>query len=334
MQRRTIFYLISFALFLLLSSVIIYSILPLENRHSAETVLNETAYIDLRLNGKLSAPSVVYIMENGTEFVVEKKNPFPFEIELNLPSQPDFPKQLYVYKIYVNKSENCARVLASKYGFNNLYYNKDVNVFLANNLTHSFEFYTVTGYFRIMRINMSPVKEEFTNKNIPIDVVLEILRDKGLLKVNEYTVKVGDYEVIDNRPVLKSIVLKPKIDGYEIDAGIIVVLDSKLNIVSIEGTVLDKIEGIKKYEVKSVEEVVDELKTKVANGEPMIDWEIDWIAFTKLSINSIKLKYYWTKEDYFIPVYEIRCTYVLEFDGIRDYGGWGEVTANIIAIKK
>ncbi|MEM3503363.1 MAG: hypothetical protein QW134_03975 [Nitrososphaeria archaeon] len=126
---------------MLLSSIIIYSILPLEDRSSTGTISNGTSYVDLKFNEKLSAPSVVYIMDNGTKFVVEKKNSFPFEIELNLSFKPDFPKELYVYKIYVNKSENYATALASKYGFNKLYYNDDVKVFLANNLTYSFDFY-------------------------------------------------------------------------------------------------------------------------------------------------------------------------------------------------
>lgn len=146
----------------------------------------------------------------------------------------------------------------------------------------------------------------------------------GLLKVDEYTLKVSDYKVVDSKPVLKSIILRPKVDEYEIGGGIMMVMDAEDNKV-IEGRIVDKIERIKKYEVKTIMEAMDELKTKIAEDEHMTDWEIDWSSFTKLNIKSIKLKYYESIEEYFIPVYEMKCTYVLEYDGILDYGCWGRL---------
>lgn len=47
----------------------------------------------------------------------KKKKSFPFEVDLNLSSQPDFPRYLYVYKIHVNKSESYWTALALKIRF-------------------------------------------------------------------------------------------------------------------------------------------------------------------------------------------------------------------------
>ncbi len=50
------------------------------------------------------------------------------------------------------------------------------------------------------------------------------------------------------------------------------------------------VEGV--HATKSLSEIVEELKVKVLRGEPMTDWYLSWLAFTKLCIENVSLGCY------------------------------------------
>jgi hypothetical protein len=247
-------------------------------------------------------PVVYYNLPNGSVIEVKDKNPFPFTIELAADFEDKLPEtiKVYGYEIY-RKSEEVFRI-AKSFGVpaDKLYYNEITQAYLYHDDSMSFEYYTSTGYFRV--VFKAPKAE---NASV-----------FGLL----------DYE---HREIKKSggVFFARTFDGYSSNIGVLVKSDES-GVKSIEGLLLKDVKSKGMYRVLPLRAIPEKLAERVRGDVKANDWYLSNIAFTKLTITNISLIYTITP-DGILPVYELHGKYELDYGGIRDSG---EVYGRVIAV--
>ncbi len=281
------------------------------------------------------APMVKYKLSNGTVITVYKRNPFNFSIIVDVNSSQKPPSRLTVYKVNVRRNESEIFKLAARIGVDakRLFYNNVTGTYLFHNNTCTFE-YTVRNGFLRSKLN-NEIKDNgntsFPSDDVLINKALEFLRSNGLFSFKDYDVKVGDYYKKDDRVLIKAVVFQAKFNGIRAgNLGLMVLLDQRGSIIGFEGIIPLSIEKIGEYPVIPLDDIPVILKKKIANGDPMRDWYISWLAFTKLYIKDIRLQYYMTFDGYLVPIYVFKGEYTLDYDEIQDKG---EVHGVLLAIK-
>ncbi|WP_223209006.1 MULTISPECIES: hypothetical protein [Pyrococcus] len=272
-------------------------------------------------------PVVYYKLENGSIIRIHEKNPFPFSIKLSV-RKATFPNSLTVYKIEKYKNPEKIFQIASKFGISpdKLYYNNITGAYLYHDSNITFEYETKTGFIRV--VFKSPISSNL-NGNIT-ERALNFLKARGLLYMQNYTIKVVDYRKLNNSSSLKAVIVKPKLETFVVDnLGFAIVLEGD-KIIRIEGVLPQKIVPIGRYEIKTIPESIKELEEKLRRGEPMRDWYISWMAFTEMNIQNITLTYRLNSEGYIVPVYNMHGTYMLDYKNLHEKGN---ITAMIVAIR-
>ncbi|MDK6028710.1 hypothetical protein QPL79_04985 [Ignisphaera sp. 4213-co] len=279
-------------------------------------------------------PMVQFKLSNGSVLVVHKRNPFEFDIDANLSTSMVIPQYLRVFRVRLYNSSQDVFNLALKLGINTvkLYYNERTKQYIFHNATHVFEYSVENGFLRFkLRETPSSDVSSFPSDDILIKKAIDFLKERGLLYFSEYEVRVGSYLVANRTILVKAVVINAKLDDITVDnLGLVVLMNSKGDIIGVEGTILAGVYTVGEYRVKPVNELMMELKRKIARGEPMTNWYISWLAFTKLRITDLTLRYYMTYDGYLVPVYIMKGYYELDYDTIRDSG---EIRGLMVAIK-
>ncbi|MGB9727753.1 MAG: hypothetical protein ACPLZF_05025 [Nitrososphaeria archaeon] len=284
---------------------------------------------------KVIIPRVDYyiVLANGTQIYFGAKNPLKFEIKVASDIKLDVPKELTVFKVNVLNDVDDVLDLASKVGYmtDKIYYDNDTETYVVHNSTHCFEY--SRGYFRLWKIDRNELVKGFPPDNLLIERAKNFLYERSLLPEGNYQCTVGAFKTVDGEPVLKHVSFAININGLQVEGlGFSIIFNAEGEIVEVEGFTMSKIEALKTYPTKTVEEVVGELKEKISTGAPRWDWRIDIIAFTTMNITGIKLKYYRTIEGYIVPIYEIEGTSSLDIDGTNYMKR--ENSARLIAVKR
>jgi len=340
-MRITLVFTVLLVLTIITLSVTLVLITPrgpeVENVKSTNTIskisrpINFTLYDPRKV--MISRPKVIYKLDNGSVIIVDRKNPFEFHIIVDPSLYLTTPTTLKVYRIEIYTTAEEVLSLARRLGIEvgKLYFNNITKKYLFYNDRFSFEYSIDNGFVRVQyHIKEQSSESMFSSENVLIKNALSFLRDRGLIYVNDYDIKVKDYLVSNSTVVLKSVTLYPKIDGVIAkNFGFMVILDSAGNIVGFEGIVIENLDVVGEYRAKSIDDVVKELKKKISHGDPMTDWFIDWLAFTDLKIKNMTLQYFLTSKGYIVPIYVIDCEYSLDYNGIHDKG---TTQAMIIAI--
>lgn len=268
-------------------------------------------------------PMVKYQLSNGTIITVYKRNPFKFILHPSPGLDISVPERLRVFKVSISGGDERAFELASTLGIDTsrLFYNNITKTYIFYNETHLFEYNAEKGYLRLKLRSAPTAAGEFPPSDVLMAKAIEFLRSRGLLYMSDYTVRVGDYLVSGDKVLLKAVVLEAKLDGIVVEnLGLAVVFDSNGKVVGVEGVIPAGIEVVGEFGVKSFSEVLKELKAKIADGAPMTDWYISWLAFTELRITNATIEYRLTPDGYIVPVYVLRGEYRLDYDVIHDSG--------------
>ncbi len=251
-------------------------------------------------------PVIYYNLPNGSVLEVKDKNPFPFEIELaenvkNL-SLPE-TIEVYGYEIY-QKPDEVFRI-AKSFGVpaDKLCYNEVTHAYLYHDDRLSFEYYTPTGYFRV--VFQTPKAEKAT----------ALLKNFGVLNY--------DYREIKRE---HGTFFARTFNGYPSNIGVFVRFDKGIR--SVEGLLLKDVQSKGSYKVLPVKDIPEKLAERVKGNVKVDDWYLSNIAFTKLTITNISLVYTITP-DSILPVYTLHGKYVLEYGGIKDSG---EINGTMIAV--
>lgn len=278
-------------------------------------------------------PMVEYELSNGSVITVYKSNPFPFEVKLSSNASVSAPSTITVYKVVPLSSGEEVLELASKLGVDaeSLAFNSETGTYIFHNETHTFEYRISNGYVRLAPRSISGSGGSFPPDEVLVSKALEYLKARGLLYMSDYRVHVGDYLVRNGSPVLKAVRVEAVIDGVEAgNLGLVVILNSRGEVVGLEGIVLARLEAVGQYRVKQLSHAIEELRDKIKSGASMTDWYINWLAFTELRIENVTIKYHLNTEGYLIPVFIMRGSYTLDYDEIHDSG---QVEAVIVAIE-
>lgn len=237
---------------------------------------------------------------------MKDKNPFPFTIELaenvkNLALPETI--EVYGYEIY-QKPDEVFRI-AKSFGVpaDKLCYNEVTHAYLYHDDRPSFEYYTSTGYFRV--VFQTPKAEKAT----------ALLKNFGVLNYNYREIK-KEHGTFFARTF----------NGYPSNIGVFVRFDKGIR--SVEGLLLKDVQSKGSYKVLPVKDIPERLAERVKGNVKADDWYLSNIAFTKLTITNISLVYTITP-DGILPVYMLHGKYVLEYGGIKDSG---EVDGRIVAV--
>jgi len=283
---------------------------------------------------RMLTPIVKYELDNGTVITVYKKNPFPFDIKVSPSVEVTVPSTLAVYRAVLLRSSEEVFKLASRLGIDTskLFFNNATKTYIFYNETRVFEYRISNGYMRlVLKTNPGTSQGSFPSDEVLVSKALEYLKAKKLLYMNDYRVRVGNYLIFGNGSVVKAVVFKAVLRGIEAEnLGLTVLLNSKGEVVGLKGVVPVELEAVGEYRVKQLDQIVEELKAKIRTGAPMTDWYIDWLAFTELSIEDVAVKYHLNTAGYLIPVFVIKGSYTLDYDGIHDSG---QIKAVIVAVE-
>ncbi|MEM1986114.1 MAG: hypothetical protein QXQ24_05235 [Nitrososphaeria archaeon] len=310
---------------------------PLKNVTSSYTTSITTSDFNFQLYppDKVIIPRVDYyvMLVNGTQIYFGAKNPLKFEIKILPNIKLDAPKELEVFKVNVFDNVDDVLELASKLGYitDEIYYENGTETYVVHNSTHCFEY--SRGHFRLWKINRNELGKSFPPDDVLIERAKNFFFERGLLTWEDYQTTVGVFKTVDGKPVLKHVSFQIRINGLPVEGlDLTAIFNSEGEIIEVEGFVMSKMEILRTYPTKTIEEIVEELEDKITNGAPRWDWQIDSIAFTTMNITSIKLKYYRTIEGYVVPIYEIKGTSSLDIDGVNYLKR--ENSARLIAVKR
>ncbi len=281
------------------------------------------------------APMVKYELGDGTVITVYRRNPFEFSIVADINGSLSLPSRLTVYKIDVRRSDIEVFDMASSLGVDTdrLFYNNVTETYLFHNDTCVFEYTVRSGFIRLKLNTRSSIGNNagFPPDNVLIDRALTFLKSHNLFYLKDYEVRVGDYYKVGNKVLIKAVVFRAKLDGIRVgNLGLTVLVGPKGNVIGVEGIMPLSIEKVGEYPVKSLSELLGELRKKIANGDPMTDWYISWLAFTKLIINDIRVQYHVAAGNYIVPVFVFDGEYELDYENIHDKG---EVHGVLLAVK-
>lgn len=309
-------------------------LLNIESSTTISTIMSDFSF-QLYPPDKIIIPRVDYyvMLPNGTQIYFGARNPLQFKLRISPEVKLYIPKELEVFKVEVFNDENHALELASKLGYltDTIPYDSETGTYVVHNSTHCFEY--SKGHFRLWRIDRSEFAGNFPSDNILVEKAKDFFYKKGLLVTENYQTTVGVFKTVDEKTCLKYVSFKMKINDLVIEGlSLNAIFNSEGEIVEAEGFIASKIEVLKAYPTKTSEEIISELRDKIASGAPRWDWKIDTIAFTEMNITDIKLKYYYTIEGYIVPVCEIKGYSSLDIDGINYMKR--ENTAILIAVKR
>lgn len=311
--------------------------MPLKNATSSYTTSVTASDFNFQLYppNKVIIPRIDYyvMLVNGTQVYFGAKNPLKFEIKISPSIKLDAPKELEVLKVNVFNNVDDVLELASKLGYitDEIYYENGTESYVVHNSTHCFEY--SRGHFRLWKINGNELSKSFPPDDVLIERAKKFFSEKGILTWEDYKTTVGVFKTIDDKTVLKHVSFEIRINGLPVEGlALSAIFNSDGEIVEVEGFIISKMEILKTYPTKTIEEIVEELEDKITNGAPRWDWQIDSIAFTTMNITSIKLKYYRTIEGYVVPIYEIKGTSSLDIDGVNYLKR--ENSARLIAVKR
>ncbi len=283
-------------------------------------------------------PTIYLRLKNGSVLAIKNRNPFKFEITSSISSLNKSINHMHIVKVYkvsINRNPSYVFRFAKKLNIdiNKLYFNNITKTYIYYNTTHIFEYNIETGFFRFKLRNTSQVEPSIQKlpKNAFIAKAINYLKTLGLLYPNGYTVKVGNYLEVNGKPAIVTIVVQPLLDGIVVNnLAITVLLTSEGKLVGIEGVVLASIKPIGSYALKPPSKALKDLERYIREGRPMTDWYISWLAFTKMKVENLKLVYYVTPNLYVVPVYIVKGSYELHYDGINDKG---PIKAIVLAIE-
>jgi hypothetical protein len=99
----------------------------------------------------------------------------------------------------------------------------------------------------------------------------------------------------------------------------------------IQGVIPAKIEPVGEYRLKSLEEVVYDIRARLKAGAPMSDWWINQFWFTQMNIQNLSLRYRLGVDNYMFPVYAINGTYSFDYGNTHENGG---ISGMLVAVSE
>jgi hypothetical protein len=271
-------------------------------------------------------PIVQLKLSNGTIITVKDRNPFNFTIiispELQQALNQKVVNEIKVYKVVIYKDPKQVFELASRLGIdtNKLYFNNVTETYIYYNDTHIFEYNVETGFLRFKERHISQNTGSCLPDYALVNKALSYLKGLGILPAN-YSVKVGEYLKVNDKPLVKVVELQLKVNGTIVDnLGLSVLITCNGKVVGLEGVIPADTVTVGTYKLKPLDKVLEDLKVYIKSGKPMTDWYISWLVFTKLYIKNVTLRYYVTPDLYVVPVYIIKGDYELNYDVIKDSG--------------